>query len=191
MDRMNRRKGIGFFRGAEMKIVMLMLVLLISGCAAYKPMPPEEMVIRKTIEVPGMTRDRIFENSKVWIIRHLYAKGRIINTADREAGVIITNGYINYPATGVLEAIDKIQYTISFTMREEIRDSVILLTFGDLMLDIPKFYRYSRLWPMQEYSGGYSIPIEERADFEAARKGLLDLSDGLADYLNQVHGSAP
>jgi hypothetical protein len=49
--------GLGFFRGAEMKITALMLVLLISGCPAYKPVPQEEMVIRKTIEVPGMTQD--------------------------------------------------------------------------------------------------------------------------------------
>jgi hypothetical protein len=166
-----------------MKIVALMLVLLFSGCAAYKPLPRQEMVIWKTIEVPGMTRDRIFENSKIWITRHLYAKEKIITAADRNTGIIIANGYIDYPASGELGAIEKTQYTISFTMREEIRDSRATFTFYDLMLDIPKYYRYNRWWPMQEYSGGYSVPIEEKADFEAARRGLPDIADRLADYL--------
>lgn len=174
-----------------MKIVALMLVLLFSGCAAYKLMPRQEMVIRKAIEVPGMARDRIFENSKIWITRHLYAKEKIITTADRNAGVIIANGYIDYPATGKMEAIAKTQYTISFTMREEIRDSGATITFYDLMLDIPKYYHYSRWWPMQEYSGGYSVSIEEKADFEAARRGLVDIADRLADYLKQARHPMP
>jgi len=174
-----------------MKVVALILMLLFAGCAAYEPLPRQEMVIRKAIEVPGMTRNRIFENSKIWITRHLYAKEKIITTADRNAGVIIANGYIDYPATGELEAMDKIQYTISFTMLEEIRDSGATITFYDLMLDIPKYYRYSRWWPMQEYIGGYSVPIEEKADFEAARRGLPDIADRLADYLKQVHHPMP
>ncbi len=163
----------------------LVLVLFISGCAAYRPMPPEEMVISTEADLPGMTKEQIFEKSRVWIVRHLYSKGNIVDIADREAGIIVANGYIDYPASGKLEAIDKIQYTISFTMREDMGDSRITLTFDDLLLDIPKFYRYSRLWPMQPYSGGYSVPVEERSDFEAARRGLLELADRLVEYLKQ------
>jgi hypothetical protein len=174
------------FMRFEMRIILLSLALLVSGCAVHKQMPAEEMVIRKEIELEGMTRERIFDISKMWITRHLYAKDKIITTADRNAGVIIANGYIDYPETGKLDALDKIQYTISFTMREEIQDSGATITFYDLMLDIPKYYRYTRWWPMQEYGGGYSVPIEEKADFEAARRGLRDNADRLADYLKQA-----
>src|SRR6266498_1775846 len=174
------------FMRFEMRIILLSLALLVSGCAVHKPMPVEEMVIRREIGLAGMTRERIFENSKIWIGRHLYAKEKIINTADRNAGVIIANGYIDYPASGELEAMDRTQYTISFSMREEIRDSGATITFYDLMLDIPKYYRHNRWWPLQEYTGGYSVPIEEKADFEAARRGLQNIAERLTDYLKQA-----
>ena len=174
-----------------MKMLLVSLVFLVSGCAVHKSMPVEGLVIHKEIEVGSMTRERIFENSKIWITRHLYAKEKIITTADRNAGIIIANGYIDYPATGKSEAIAKIQYTISFSMREEISDSRAVITFYDLMLDIPKNYRYNRWWPMQEYTGGYSVPIEEKADYEAARRGLQDIADRLAVYLEQARHPMP
>ena len=174
-----------------MKMLFLSLIFLVSGCALHKSIPVEDLVIHKEVEIAGMTRERIFENSKIWITRHLYAKEKIINTADRNAGIIIANGYIDFPATGKSETIAKIQYTISFTMREEISDSRAVITFYDLMLDIPKNYRYNRWWPMQEYTGGYSVPIKEKADYEAARKGLQDIFDRLAVYLKQVRHPMP
>ncbi len=166
-----------------MKIIVLTLLFLLSGCAVHRPLPPEETEIRQEFEAPGLTKEQIFERSRVWIERHLYSKGEIITLADAKAGVIEADGFIDYPARGEWESIERIQYTISFAMREDIKDSRISLTFYNLMLDIPKYYRYSRWWSMQEYTGGYSVPVEERSDFEAARRGMLDIGNRLEEYL--------
>ena len=167
-----------------MKSTVILLVLALAGCAAYRPMQPGELKITTQMEVPGAAKEEIFRKSKIWIERHLYSRGKIIRNADRETGVILANGYIDYPSSGKLEAIDRTQYTITFNMAEEITGSYVIVTFSDLLLDVPRYYHvYGRWWPMTEYSGGYSEPIGGGADFDAARKGLLEIADRLGECL--------
>jgi hypothetical protein len=168
-----------------MKRRVVLLFLMLAGCAAYRPMPPQEMMIRTKMEVPGLAKEEIFRKSKTWIERHLYSRGKIIRNADSEAGVIVANGYVDYPALGKLEAIERIQYTITFTMSEEISDSGITLVFSNLLLDIPKYYHIYRHWPLHEYSGGFSVPIGDRADFDAAKRGLQEVADRLGECLKR------
>jgi hypothetical protein len=174
-------------RGAEekMKYSLILIALLIAGCAAYRPMPAEELTIGTEINVPGLSSQQIFDKSKQWIVRHLYSKENIIEVADRNAGIIVANGYIDYPATGKLESIERIQYLIYFVMREKIHNSRLTLTFSGLELYIPRNYRRSRFWPMQEYTGGYSVPLRQRSDYQAARKGLLEIAERLGEYLRK------
>ena len=172
-----------------MRILILILVLLISGCTVYKPVPLDLATIGKDIDLPGMTREEIYVKSSEWIVRHLYSKGHIIDVADKNAGLIVAHGFIGYPATGKLEEIGKIQYTISFTMQAAIRDQEMTIVFRDLMIDIPKSYSLlPRLWQNVEYSGGYSEPVTEKGDYEAARKGLLEIVGRREEYLKRNPG---
>lgn len=170
-----------------MRILIISLVLLISGCAVYRPVPMETASIGKDIDLPGMTRGEIYEKSREWIVRHVYSKEHIIEVSDKNAGLIVANGFIKYPATGKLEEIDKIQYTISFTMQANIRDQGVTVLFRDLLIDIPKYYYHApRLYQIQEYYGGYSVPVTEQGDYEAARRGLLELVGRLEEYLKRT-----
>ncbi|HTG80437.1 MAG TPA: DUF4468 domain-containing protein [Geobacteraceae bacterium] len=167
-----------------MKKAVLMFVLLLAGCATHRHMRQEDVVITTEIDVPKLSTVQSFDTSRTWLTRHLYSRKKIIEYADEATGVIVANGSITYPAMGKLDAIDKIQYTISFTMQEVIKEGEISLTFYDLLLTVPKSYLHSRLQP-EAYLGGYTVPVEERSDFEAARKGVLELTAKLAEYLNQ------
>lgn len=172
-----------------MRILIISLVLLISGCAVYKPVPMEPASIGKDIDLPGMTKDEIYDESREWIVRHLYSKRHIIEVADKNAGLIVANGFIGYPAEGNLEEIDKIQYTISFTMQANIRDRGMTVLFRDLLIDMPKYYYHGpRLYQIVEYYGGYSVPVTEKGDYEAARKGLLEIVGRLEEYLKRNPG---
>ncbi|HET6420386.1 MAG TPA: DUF4468 domain-containing protein [Geobacteraceae bacterium] len=167
-----------------MKRILIIFVLLLAGCAAYSPMPPGEMTILTKMEAPGLSKQEIFDKSEIWMERHLFSRGKIIREADMGTGVIVANGYINYPAEGKLEAIHRIQYTITFDMKVKVADSAVTVAFSDLLLDIPRNYLvYGRWWPLQEYSGGYSEPIEDRADFDAAKRGLLEVAEKLGGCL--------
>lgn len=167
-----------------MEKIFFLCVLLLAGCTAYRPMTPEEMTIVTKLETPGLSKEEIFRKSKLWVERHVYSRGKIIRDADMGTGVIVANGYIDYPAAGKSEEIGKIQYTITFDMKVEIAGSAVTVAFSNLLLDIPKNYLvYGRWWPLQEYSGGYSVPVEERADFDAAKRGLLGVSERLGECL--------
>ncbi len=172
-----------------MRILMISLMLLISCCVMYKPVPMEPASVEKDIVLPWMTEKKIYEKSKEWIERHLYSKGHIIEVADKNSGLIVANGFIGYPAAGNLDEIDKIQYTISFTMQANISDQGMKIIFRDLLVDIPKnYYHGPRLYHIQEYYGGYSVPVTEKGDYEAARRGLLELAGRLGEYLKRTAG---
>ncbi len=99
----------------------------------------------------------------------------------------MANGFIGYPAAGELDEIDKIQYTISFTMQATIRDQGMTVLFRDLLIDIPKsYYHGPRLYHIVEYYGGYSVPVTEKGDYEAARRGLLEIAGRLEEYLKRT-----
>lgn len=169
-----------------MKKFLFLLAILVSGCATYHPAPAQQNVITHEAPLPGMTKDEIFAKSRVWIQRHLYSKGDIIQNVDRNAGIIVANGYIDYPARGKSEETERIQQTISFMMREEAGNGFIRLTFYDLLLDIPKYYYPWRSWAFpNEYYGGYSVPIQGEHNVAAATRGLLDIADRLVEYLKQ------
>jgi len=169
-----------------MRILLLSLVLLISCCAVHKPVPVDFAGIGKDIALPGMTREEIYVKSNEWIVRYLYSKGHIIEISDKNAGLIVANGFIEYPAVGTQEEMNKIQHTISFTMQANIRDQEVTIFFRDLMIDIPKYYsQRPRLWQIEEYYGGYSVPVTEKGDYEAARRGLLEIVGRLEEYLKR------
>jgi len=173
-----------------MRFLIISLVLLISCCAVCKPVPVDLASIGKDIDLPGMTKEEIYVISSEWIARHLYSKGHIIEVADKNTGLIVANGFIEYPTEGILEVMDKVQYTISFTMQANIRDQGMTIFFRDLMIDIPKsYYRHRHpIWGIEEYSGGYSAPVIEKSDYEAAQRGLLEIVNKMEQYLKRNPG---
>jgi hypothetical protein len=169
-----------------MKKILFMLILLLAGCAAYRSIPPGETTIVTNMEVPGMSKEEIFSKSKTWMESHLYSKGEIIRGADGRTGVIVANGNIDYPAVGKLEEMERIQYTITFDIKEEINNSLVTLTFYNLLLDIPKSYNihWNTLF-LPEYTGGYSVPIQRQQDFDAAKRGALGIAGKLEECLTR------
>jgi hypothetical protein len=168
-----------------MKNICLLLTLFLTACAVHAPMQPNDLTIRKEIVIQNVSADQLFERSELWITRNLNSQKEIIELAEAKQRLIVANGTVDYPASGGLDAIDKIQYTISFVMREEIRGSRILLTFDNLILNIPKSYLRPRLWPAKDYTGGYSVPIDQQTDFEAARRAVLAIAARLEEFLRQ------
>lgn len=179
-----------FNRGVmTMRILMIPLVLLISSCVTYHPAPMAPAAIETGIALPGMAQENIYEKSKEWIERHLYSKGHVIDVADKKSGLIVANGFIAYPAEGKMEEIDRIQYTISFTMQAHVGDHGMEIVFDNLMVDIPRYYSLRpKLYQTPEYYGGYSVPVVEKGDYEAARRGLLDIARRLEEYLKRNAG---
>lgn len=164
--------------------VLLLFLLGIAGCASPQVMQAWDFPIRNSIEIEGLGRERLFNLTRLWFERYLYSSRSIIEYANPGEGVIVANGDIDYPASG-REEIERIQYTISFRVRAEVSAGRLELVFANLLVNVPKYYsRRAEYWlGGREYFGGYSRPPLSREEYDAARKGVARVVEGLRGWL--------
>jgi hypothetical protein len=149
------------------------------------------MPIVTSIETKGVSGSRLFDLSRLWMVRYLYSEKSIIDYENRAEGIIIANGAVDYPATG-LEAIARVQYTISFRLRETIDAAGITLSFDSLRINVPKYYDLRpRLWQVREYYGGYARPLVSDDEYEASVRAVSRVSDGLRRFLEEELKKGP
>lgn len=162
---------------------MLLLLFGMAGCAAPQVVQEWDFPIRQVLEIEGSGRERLFDQTRLWLERHLYSSGPIIEYANREEGVIVANGDIDYPA-GEREEIARIQYTISFRVRADVSPGRLDLVFADLLINVPKYYS-RRAWYLynREYFGGYSRPPASMDEYQAAQRGISGVVGGLRSWL--------
>lgn len=161
----------------------LLLLLGMAGCASPQVVQLWDFPIRDSLEIKGMDRKQAFDESRLWLERHLYSSGPIIEYANREQGVIVANGDIDYPATES-EEMARIQYTISFRVRADVSPGRLDLVFADLLINVPKYYS-RRAWYLykREYFGGYSRPPVNMEEYQAAQRGISGIVEGLRSWL--------
>ena len=115
-------------------VVVLVLALLpvvaLTGCMPSL-IPARETSIQKFIEVPGMPKDVIYEKSRIWIAKTFRSSKAVIEYENKETGLIIGNGVIHY-AVPVGIGMET-QVPVRFTMREDIKDGKIRITFDNLL----------------------------------------------------------
>lgn len=168
-----------------MKIPACILLVLLSGagCSHVAPVPRVAAPIIRTIEAEGISGTRLFEVSRVWLARNLSSVKGIIEYENPAERTIVANGTVDYPATG-LEAIEKIQYSISFQVRVKIVQGKITLSFENLMINVPKVYSHrAEIRFGREYFGGYSRPPLDDEEYAAVLRAVSDVSDTFSHFL--------
>jgi hypothetical protein len=167
------------------------LLLHIVGCATPRVTPAWRIPIVTTIKANGLSKNRVFDLSRLWLVRYLYSEKSIIDYENKTGGIIIANGTVDYPATG-LEAIARVQYTISFRVTETIDDAGITLSFDSLLINVPKHYDVRpRLWQVREYYGGYARPLVSDEEYRASLQAVSGVADGLRRFLEEELKKGP
>lgn len=165
--------------------ICFLILLCATACSRAVIDPRWQAPIMTTMEVEQLSGARLFELSKNWLASNLYSEKRVIEYENTADGVLVVNGVMDYPATG-LEAIARIQYTISFRVQVKAAAGKISLTFENIMIYVPKVYdRRAEIWLGREYFGGYSRPPVDADEYAAARKGVLAVADRLWRYIGQ------
>ena len=145
------------------KLVCLILVFL-SGCAAAMPVKPEDQTYQKVFELPKQSKEIIFEKSKQWIALNFRSAKSVIEYDNKAEGVIIGNGAVPRPSSVVNPLGGNL---ITYSMREDIKDEKIRLTFDKLTALV---------------SPGGEFPIVQ-ADLEGMKSSFDSLSEGLQKYI--------
>jgi hypothetical protein len=171
--------------------VICMILFSIVGCAVPRIAPEWQMPIVKTLETKGLSGSRVFDLSRLWLVRYLHSEKSIIDYENKAEGVIIANGAVDYPAAG-LEAVARVQYTISFRLRESINDTGVTLSFDSLLINVPKYYSLRpRLWQVREFYGGYARPLVSDEEYEASLTAVSGVFEGLRRFLEEERMKAP
>ncbi len=108
------------------RMSLMILVSLLSACAAVMPIQHEDSTYQKVIELPNKSKDTIFEKSKQWIALNFKSTKAVIEYDNKPEGIIIGNGTMLRPKSIVhITGTD----VINFTMIEEIKDNKARFTF--------------------------------------------------------------
>lgn len=172
-------------------ITIIIAALVIAGCAGVQAAPPEQLAVQKILDVPGMTKQQIYENSRLWIARSfnpykavwLFKRktAPVLEYADENKGILIATGNIPYPHREYsLTEGYKAYWEVTFTMEVDVRDGKARVTFSNLDIYVPK------LWCGNIYSewlGAYDKPLTAVEDMEAVRPVLTGLAGRLGEFL--------
>lgn len=155
---------------------VLLVVLCMAGCSRVAPVPRGNGAVVSTMGMKGVSGLRLYELSRAWLAGNLRSEKNIFDYENPVEGTLVANGVVDYPATG-LEAIRKIQYSISFRLRVKTAPGTITLSFENFLIAVPKVYTpRAVIFFGREYSGGYSRPPQDDEEYAAIRKAVSEIT---------------
>jgi hypothetical protein len=153
----------------RLAVSMQLFLFLLCGCMPTL-IPPDSTTVQKVIEVPGIPKDIIYERSRIWIAKTFRSSKAVIEYENKETGVIIGNGVIHYTLTA---GFSSAEVPVRFTMKEDIKDGRIRITFDNL------------------YEGTLEMPVKYRQSMDRIRPKLLSLADSLGEAVRSPQDSKP
>src|SRR5690606_19003011 len=135
-----------------------------------QPLSEADRTFSSVVEAPGYTKDQIYQATKVWIAENFRSAKSVIELDSEKDGVIIGNGVIKYPCSGI-SCIAKNDWKVPFTMRVDMKDQKFRISFSNIRLT----------WPAS-YSSGISSaahdgPVSTQGDMNAIKPILLNFGN--------------
>jgi len=129
-------------------VTAIIFAMALAGCAYVRPLPPEQLVIQKVVDVPNVSKEQLIDKSKIWFAKTFRqsmagwweqnSTRTVIQYENRETGMLIANGAILYPLTKLSDSYKK-GWEVRFTLREEIMNGKARITFSKLNMFIPTY----------------------------------------------------
>jgi hypothetical protein len=130
-----------------MMVTAFLLTAVLAGCAYTRAVPPEQLVVNKVVQAPGMSKDQLFERSKMWLAKTFrqptsgFAEDNwrrtVIQYENESKGILIANAAILYPYTNFSGDTHKEGWEVRFTLTEEIKEGAARISFSDLIMYVP------------------------------------------------------
>jgi hypothetical protein len=156
------------------KLILSFGALIATVVFLGTPAQAETFAVKRVIEVPGYSKEKILDKVSGWSGRYLSD-----HKTDKNSGAIIANGEIAYPSPPE----NRIQYTIVFKMKNTVQDNRVAVAFDEVMLKSPETYTSLNTGAFSPFIGGETAPVESGKDIAAANKALNLLADNLERFL--------
>jgi|GEM_PF-1799480 len=119
--------------------MLLSAALLTAGaiisCKSAPPAEPaasEDLFIREVSEVPGYSKQALFEGAKLWLATSFSSELDVIQYANRDQGALI--GKTSFPYSRPSRWGQADRFDFRFTVMVETKDDKIRTTFSDMAL---------------------------------------------------------
>jgi hypothetical protein len=109
--------------------------VLLAACAGTPPPEPaeaEDLFLQEILEIPGASREQLFEHAKVWAARQFSGELDVIRFANRDQGVIMAKTFINHSRPNKTWGSD--QFEFRFSLMVETKDERMRVTFNNMSL---------------------------------------------------------
>ncbi len=146
------------------------VALALSGCAGMQPVAETDRTFERIVEAPDYSKDQIYNSTKIWIAENFKSAKSVIEIDSKEDGIIIGNGIIQYPCSG-MECLAKSDWKVPFTMRVDMKDQKFRISFFNIKLSWPASYSSGILSP------AYDGPVNSQGDMNAIKPALLKFGD--------------
>lgn len=160
---------------AVRKTISIIFLIMFSGCAGMPVVPEGEKDVVSVVEANGKTKDQIYIATKAWIAETFKSAKAVIEVDSRQDGLIIGNGIIPYPCSGVADCMGTGTFNVSFTLKSEIKDNKYRISFTNIHI----------LTPAQPGAyGAGDNPIHWQKDMDKIKPKLLQLTNNLASSIS-------
>lgn len=164
-------------------LVTVLIVFALAGCAGMQPVKEEDRTFATVVETPGHSRDQIYNSVKIWIAENFRSAKSVIELDSKEEGIIIGNGIINYPCSG-MDCMAKHDWKVPFTMRVDMKDEKFRLSFSNIKLSWPASYNSGISSP------AYNGPVNSQGDMDAIKPVLLKFGDEIKASIGSSKNSS-
>jgi len=158
-------------------VAILGVALALNGCAGMQPVAETDRTFERVVESPGYSKNQIYNSTKIWVAENFKSAKSVIELDSKEDGIIIGNGVIQYPCSG-MECMAKSNWKVPFTMRVDMKDQKFKISFSNIRLS----------WPASYSSGiasrAYDGPVNNQGDMNAIKPALLMLGDEILASMN-------
>lgn len=150
-----------------MRIFAILAILFLAGCVDMQPVAEEDRTFDGVFEVPGISKEQIFNATKIWVAENFHSAKSVIEYENKEEGTLIGNGVTRYPCAGI-DCLAKQDWNVPFTMRVDMKDQKLKLTFLNIRLSWPPSYNSTI-----GVQPGYDGPLIRQSDMDVIKPKLL------------------
>ena len=159
--------------------ISILSLSLMSGCATTNATPPLS-THSKIIDLPNMSNDDIYENSRQWFAESFTDSNDVLKYQDKSTSSIIGKGSVNFPCDYIsLTCSSTPKRNLVFTVKVQAKDEKARIEFKDMSLEYP--VQFSGL--AGKTVGQTILPLTGEKDKPGAKiildKVILDFTEGV------------
>ncbi len=132
-------------------VLMLLAMVVLTGCAGVQTVNTEDMQMQRIIDVPNTSKSILYDRSRMWYAAAFNSAKSVIEYEDKNNGTIMGNGYVSIIADLVAER------QLAISISTELKDNKARITLQGKHLYNPQ---WGNLGVQQRYWESFKLKLD-------------------------------